>query len=187
MFLIFFSFLTLREWNEIFEFARVIPLILHLLLLSSHKDTSELTPALAHTHSHSHSQTHRHKHTHTYEHTLTHTYTHSDALRLSLSLSEVTESCHNKHSQKLLMTFKNADEKTRRNLSFKFKNCNRPPNTKKSFSAECHRFRLTKRHDYFWVDFDHFWSKYHFFWRQMEHASSSKNQLEPRNYHQKQT
>ena len=26
----------------------------------------------------------------------------------------------------------------------------------------CPRFRLTKRDDYFWVNFDHCWSEYHF-------------------------
>ncbi len=30
----------------------------------------------------------------------------------------------------------------------------------------CHGFRLTKRDDYFWVDFDHFWIK-QYFWRQL--------------------
>ena len=30
----------------------------------------------------------------------------------------------------------------------------------------CHGFRLTKRDDYFWVNFDHFWIK-QYFWRQL--------------------
>jgi len=30
----------------------------------------------------------------------------------------------------------------------------------------CHGFRLTKRDDYFWVDFDHFWIE-RYFWRQL--------------------
>ena len=30
------------------------------------------------------------------------------------------------------------------------------------YNRVCHGFRLTKREDYFWVDFDHFWSKCNF-------------------------
>ena len=79
----FISFFALRErvkWN--IWICKTHPLILHLLL-SSHKDTSELTPAFRYTHTHTHTN----------------------------SLSKIRESCHNKHSQKLLMTFKNADGK----------------------------------------------------------------------------
>jgi len=40
----------------------------------------------------------------------------------------------------------------------------------------CHGFRLTKRNDYFWVDFDHFWIE-HYFWRQL---GIIDNLLEPK-------
>jgi len=36
----------------------------------------------------------------------------------------------------------------------------------------CHRFRLTKLHDYFWVDFDHFWVEGHF-WGSLEQLFKS--------------
>jgi len=36
----------------------------------------------------------------------------------------------------------------------------------KNIYRVCHRFRLTKQDDYFWVDFDHFLIE-QYFWRQL--------------------
>ena len=144
MFLIFFSFLTLREWNEIFEFARVIPPSSYTSLFCRVIKIPLSWHLLWHTHTHTHKHidTNTHIHTNTHLHTHTLIQTHTVSLSLSLkSQKAVTINIHKNFWWLSKMQMKKHEE---RNLSLKLKKLfKRPRCTKKSL---LHSITFTTRH-----------------------------------------